>query len=240
MKPIKFSSLLFIALSGALQAQAAASSNEPPTLETQCPGMAHYQAAHRHPDPFATIKEDPKVTDQPLRRKLLAMYAKDETAGAAYEVEVDKDEPDPRVVKQLEMVREENLKTIKALVRQYGFPTSEQVGDDGVWAAFTLVQHADGDHAFQTSLIGTLAALFTAKKIPGEIYAYVLDRTLVADGKLQVYGTQFHSVGKELVIRPLQDAEHVDKRRLDADLPSMSDYLCYVRVRSGRSARMPY
>ena len=201
--------------------------------------IASSSAAHPHPDPFAPIKEDPKVTDQPLRRQLLEMYAKDEAAGAAYEVEVDKDEPDPKVVKQLQAVREENLQTIKALVEQHDFPTSEQVGDDGVWAAYTLVLHADDDHAFQTSLVGKLASLFTAKKIPGQVYAYILDRTLVADGKPQIYGTQFHSVGEELVIRPLQDAEHVDKRRLDADLPTMSDYLCYVRVRSGRPARMP-
>lgn len=239
MKSLRILMLLILTSSGALQAQAEAPGDESRTLETECPGMAHYRAAHPHPDPFAPIKEDPKVTDQSLRRKLLEMYAKDEAAGAAYEVEVDKDEPDPKVVKQLEVVRENNLQTIKALVEQHGFPTSEQVGEDGVWAAYTLVLHADGDHAFQTSLVEKLASLFAGKKIPGQVYAYVLDRTLVADGKSQIYGTQFHSVGKELVVRPLQDAEHVDSRRLAADLPTMSDYLCYVGVRSGRPARMP-
>lgn len=239
MKSLRILMFLILTSSGALQAQAAALVDEFPRLDTECPGMAHYRAMHPHPDPFAPIKEDPKVTDQTLRRQLLEMYAKDEAAGAAFEVEVDKDKPDPKVVKQLKAVREDNLQTIKALVEQHGFPTVEQVGDDGDWAAYTLVLHADGDHAFQASLVEKLASLFAAKKIPGQFYAYVLDRTLVADGKPQIYGTQLHSVGKELVIRPLQDAEHVDERRLDADLPIMSDYLCYVGVRSGRPARMP-
>ncbi|WP_460726592.1 DUF6624 domain-containing protein [Lysobacter rhizosphaerae] len=237
--PVKVAVMLAVFALASSCVQAVATENAHQELESVCPGMARYQASHPHPDSTAPIADAPGVSNQALRRNLLEMYARDEAAGAAYRQEVDKDVPDPEVVRRLSDVRAENLLAIKVIVGSRGFPMSDQVGDDGVWAAYTLVLHADGDHAFQSALVPQLETLFKAKKIPGQVYAYLLDRTLVAEGKPQVYGTQFHSVGQDLEIRPLENVQAVDAKRQEADLPSMSDYLCYVRVRSGKSIRLP-
>lgn len=231
--------LALIVGSGIARADSSQPKDAGPTLQSECPGMAKYQDSHPHPDPAAAIVDAPGISDQALRRRLLEMYAKDEAAGTAFRHEVDKEVPDPEVVKRLNHVRADNLLAIEKIVEGHGFPTSDQVGDDGVWAAYTLVLHADGDHEFQSALVPKLEVLFKAGKVPGQVYAYLVDRTLVADGKPQLYGTQFHSVGADLEIRPLANVQAVDSKRKEADLPSMSDYLCYVRVRSGKSIRLP-
>jgi hypothetical protein len=55
--------------------------------------------------------------------------------------------------------------------------------------------------------------------------AYLTDRVLVADGKPQRYGTQFHSVDGKLQPRPTEDPANLDARRKSVGLPPMAEYV---------------
>jgi hypothetical protein len=50
------------------------------------------------------------------------------------------------------------------------------------------------------------------------------DRILVAEGKPQRYGTQFHTVDGKLVPRPIEDEANVDARRAAVGLGTMAEY----------------
>ena len=54
--------------------------------------------------------------------------------------------------------------------------------------------------------------------------AYLTDRVLLAEGKKQRYGTQFHSVDGKWQPRPIEDEANVDKRRLENGMMSLVDY----------------
>lgn len=223
-----------------VQSAPAESQQKDDDLASLCPGMAKYQKAHPHPDPRAPILDDPSARNPQLRRHLLEMYAADEAAGSAFALEVDKDTPDPAVMQRLKQVRADNLSALKKILATKGFPSKLDVGDDGVWAAFTLVQHADGDHELQKQVLAQMESLFKRHEIQGALLAYVTDRTRIADGQPQVYGTQFHLVnGDALEIRPFVDPQNLDKRRKDVDLPTEEDYMCYTHVRSGKVVRLP-
>ncbi len=43
--------------------------------------------------------------------------------------------------------------------------------------------------------------------------AYLEDRVLTAQGKPQLYGTQFQGEGKTFGPQPIEDEEHLDERR---------------------------
>ena len=56
------------------------------------------------------------------------------------------------------------------------------------------------------------------------LLAYLIDRLLVAEGKPQRYGTQFHVVDGKLVPHPIEDEASVDLLRAFAGLPSLAEY----------------
>jgi hypothetical protein len=117
-----------------------------------------------------------------------------------------------------------NLQWLKELVGKQGWPSISAVGRDGADAAWLLVQHADADPKFQRKCLDLMTRL-----PPGQVsktrLAYLTDRVLLAEGKKQVYGTQFtHSDGKWLP-RPLEDEKSVDSRRAEAGLAPLADYI---------------
>lgn len=209
------------------------------TLQSTCPSMFAWQKVHPHPESDNLVQtHDPHASNKALQKQLLDLYVADEQAGTAWADEVDKPQPDPKVLAKLRTVRRHNLNAIESIIHKYGFPSTKQVGRDGVWAAFGLVQHADDDPSFQRSVLAALEKLYRQKAIPGEVYAYLADRTRVADKRKQLFGTQFELLGNDLVIRPVEDPAHLDQRRKQADLPTMTDYLCYITYRSGKKARL--
>jgi hypothetical protein len=54
--------------------------------------------------------------------------------------------------------------------------------------------------------------------------AYLTDRVLLAEGKKQIYGTQYHTVDGKMEPKPLEDPENVDRRRAEAGLEPLAEY----------------
>ncbi len=55
-------------------------------------------------------------------------------------------------------------------------------------------------------------------------FAYLTDRVLLAEGKKQLYGTQFDWVDGKLLPQPLEDEANVDKRRAEAGMSPLAQY----------------
>lgn len=66
--------------------------------------------------------------------------------------------------------------------------------------------------------------------------AYLTDRVLLAEGKKQIYGTQFSLVDGAWQVRPLEDEANVDKRRAEIGLSTMAEYVKVLKAEYGSGA----
>jgi hypothetical protein len=126
-------------------------------------------------------------------------------------------------------VDQKNQTRLRQIVDQHGWPGKALVGKDAAHAAWLLVQHADGDLAFQKRCLRLMQA---APKGDVELQdiAYLTDRTLVAQKKKQVYGTQLQGQGGNFTPQPIEDEANVDQRRAEVGLPPLAEYLKAARA----------
>lgn len=121
-----------------------------------------------------------------------------------------------------EEMEEELARTarIRELIRERGWPGRSIVGADGASAVWLLVQHADDDPEFQERALELMQAAVDAGEADPQELAYLTDRVRVAQGKPQVYGTQFGRTGPQ----PIEDEAHLDERRAAVGLEPFADY----------------
>ena len=156
-----------------------------------------------------------------LRDELLRMMEEDQAARRAAGAAGFKDAAANERMKAIDM---KNTARMKEILAQEGWPTKTLVGERASNAAWLLVQHADLDPAFQRQCLPLLEKTVAAGEGSAKDLAYLTDRVLVAEGKPQRYGTQFHNVEGKLVPRPLEDEANVDARRAAVGLGTMAEY----------------
>jgi hypothetical protein len=69
-----------------------------------------------------------------------------------------------------------------------------------------------------------MTSMVAKGEVSGTDLAYLTDRVLVADGKKQRYGTQFHRVDGKLVPQPIEDEAAVDDRRKAVGMGTLAEY----------------
>ncbi|MDQ3133898.1 MAG: hypothetical protein M3Q76_03710, partial [Acidobacteriota bacterium] len=127
------------------------------------------------------------ATNSALRRELLKRGGQDQAIRNEL-IKKGIEHPDSSVLARMQAIDDSNTKRMRAIVRQHGWPGPELVGKDGTEAAFLLVQHSN--LAFQKEMLPLVQNAYKSGKLSGQSYALLLDRVLVGEGKLQVYGTQ--------------------------------------------------
>jgi hypothetical protein len=181
------------------------------------------------------------TTNPRLRHELLDRMNADQNARQAFvnwcqkhNLNVDKDVDESHLNPQdkadckkllsiVKKIDSENLSWLKQTIEKQGWPTNLLVGSDGANAAWLLVQHADADIKFQRKCLDLMAAL-PKNEVSQTDFAYLTDRVLLAEGKKQIYGTQFDWIAGKLQPQPLEDEANVDKRRAGAGLPPLAQY----------------
>lgn len=149
--------------------------------------------------------------DQPLRNELLARNDRAEAARGVDAVEATR-------------IDRDNAAWLKQLIANRGWPGTRLVLKDGARAAWRLALHADAEPGLQEQILALLdAAVATGDAEPAAL-ATLTDHVLVANGKPQRYGTQFHVVDGKLVPHPIEDEANVDLLRAFAGLPSLTEY----------------
>ncbi len=133
-----------------------------------------------------------------------------------------------------------NTEEMKKVVAEHGWPTISLAGRRGSFEAWLLVQHADHDVRFQKRALAMLKSIYRKTKdvSPANI-AYLTDRILVAEGKKQIFGTQFHEVKGDLKPRPMRDMAHVDRRRSKVGLPPFREDIEAAQEFSRRTRKKP-
>jgi hypothetical protein len=163
---------------------------------------------------FPSRASRPNVT---LRRELLSMCEVDQRVRQGFGPQMSAE-----TIATIQATDAKHVSRMKTIVAQHGWPGRSLVGKDGSHAAWLLVQHADS--AFMAQCLPLMERAVAAGEASRTDYAYLLDRVRMQQGKPQVYGTQFTFVaGGELVLHPIEDAEHVDERRRAVGLPPMAE-----------------
>jgi tetratricopeptide (TPR) repeat protein len=201
-------------------------------------------ATHMQSDPdLAAVREDPgfarvaekvaaneakrSVAQKPeLRDELLRMAEEDQAARRAA---AEANFKDKALLDRMSAIDQRNTARMKEIIAQVGWPTKTLVSERGARAAWLLVQHADLDPAFQQECLALMEKAVAAGEASGADFAYLTDRVRVAEGKPQLYGTQFHTVDGQTVPRPIEDEANVDARRAAVGLGTMAEYTAQMR-----------
>ena len=130
----------------------------------------------------------------------------------------------------------ENTKWLKDIIKAHGWLTYSMVGKDGAQAAWLLVQHADADPKFQRECLDLMTKLHKTEVSLSNL-AYLTDRVLLAEGKKQIYGTQFTTIEGKLQPRPMEDEANVDKRRAEMGLSTLAEYAKIIEKQYGTSPK---
>jgi len=120
--------------------------------------------------------------------------------------------------------REKNTNDLCAIVKQYGWPTRDLVGDEGARAAFFLLRNS-ATSELQRDLLPVIIAAVKKGEITKAAFATYIDRLRLNAGLKQIFGTQATILNDFLVLFPITDETHVDARRKQYDLPPLREYL---------------
>jgi transposase len=108
---------------------------------------------------------------------------------------------------------EENLRWLKAQVTSAGWFDVGRYGKAADQAAWLLVQHADGDPGYQSSIAELLQPKLETRDTDPQNFAFLVDRVAVRAGRPQTYATQMECIeGKSLAPR-IAEPEGLDARR---------------------------
>jgi hypothetical protein len=177
-------------------------------------------------------------TDQAARMAMIEFMKKQDSGG---HVVLDKLTPEQKVENErlsaaVDKADKENTKWLGEIVEKHGWPTISLVGKDGSNDAWLLAQHADRDPKFQRKCLDLMTKA-PKEEVSQKNLAYLTDRVLLAEGKKQIYGTQFTSTNGKWEPRALEDPENVDKRRKEVGLPPLSEYVKMMEQMYGKPGK---
>jgi hypothetical protein len=167
-----------------------------------------------------------------LREDLLLMARQDQearafllTSGRPWPLD-----PNNPQVQWMTQVDSRNLKRLKHIINQDGFPTAEEVGLDGVDAAWLIAIHAGSDPDFQQRVLALTIRHVQRGEVRSDQVAMLTDDLLAGRGKPQRYGTNFEMRDGELKPTPMEDETDIDKLRKSVGLGSLKNYACILRA----------
>jgi hypothetical protein len=124
-----------------------------------------------------------------------------------------------------------NLAFIKQVIAEHGWPGKDLVGEDGANAAWLFVQHST-DHEFQANCLPLVRTAYQNGQNTGPQLALLTDRVLMFQGKPQLYGSQFQLVDGQWKAYPIEEPEHLDRRRAEMGLGPFAEYEAQIRSMS--------
>ena len=122
---------------------------------------------------------------------------------------------------------ERNRERLKEIIDKYGFPTKKMVGKDAMNGVFFMIQHADGENAWQKSQLTNIKNAVKMGDLDSQSYAYLYDRIKINSGEKQLYGTQFanvDAVNNIVELDKTEDIDNLDKRRMEIGMMPIEMY----------------
>jgi len=129
-----------------------------------------------------------------------------------------------------------NTERMRVILAKYGWPGRRLVGEAGSHGAWLLLQHADQDTALQRNALALLTRAVSAGDASGRDLAYLADRVRIAEGRLQLYGTQLDYDSRGCASpKPSENPAQLDARRAAMGLEPVAAYIERVMETLGRA-----
>ncbi len=146
-----------------------------------------------------------------LKQKLIALKKSDEQKRAEL---IQRGELFIGYHPEMEQIHNSNADDLSEILKQFGWPSEALVGEEASEAAWLIVQHAISKPDFQRECLMLLKEELKNGRIKPNLVAYLEDRILFFEGRLQIYGTQFDwDDSGNLSPAPIFKLEQVDHRR---------------------------
>jgi hypothetical protein len=190
----------------------------------QCPGLEEWLAQNS-----AGVQSRSPVTtaSQPsLQARILRMAAEDQEVRNRF-IASQGSPDEKKSVNEMKAVDRTNILAVRKIIATHGVPTPHTIGQNGMEAFWTLVQHGD------LSLRAKMLRAFKAEKNSGirmDEMALLEDRVLINQVRPQVYGSQFYPLGDDWVPYTIKDPDHVDERRQAMNLMPLAMYKCWLMI----------
>lgn len=161
-----------------------------------------------------------------VREELEAMYESDQLYRAEIQSAMIKYGLDHPKVKALwekqTPIDNENYEKLANIVEAHGWPTISEYGEEAAKSAFLIIQHSKTD--FQKKYLPYLRKAAKNGELKLNYLAMLEDRILLADGNMQLYGTQLRrNDAGEIEFHPIKDVAHVDARRKEMNLGPIAE-----------------
>jgi len=166
------------------------------------------------------ISHDKPAKNELLRQELLRMRAEDQAVRQRW---IER-KYDAEVAREMTVLDAKHTARLRAIYKKYGFPGVRLVGRDGADAARTMMLHSPSV-AFQKESLVYLERAAKRREAPYHDVATLTDKILTAEGKLQLYGTQFDLHDGKLILKPVADPARLEQRRARMGLMPMAEYV---------------
>ena len=193
---------------------------------TLCPVCASAQSKCLSPDEakamLARVNSPQEATfNKQLRDELLKTTGK--TEKVIYSG-LEENLSNEALRKRIDDARVQNNLRLCQILKEFGWPSSALVGNDGVVAALYLVRNSR-EADLQMNLLPVIVAAVKKGEVAKPELADLVDRMRVDARVTQLFGTQVKLVNGFLVLAPIEDEEHVDARRNQFGLPPLAEHL---------------
>lgn len=165
-----------------------------------------------------------KMEDQLVRGSNGEMHFKDEDIRILNDLGVYDFESKIRNLPFREL-RSLHHQEVGEILEEYGIPSFDNIGKDGMNALFVLLVHESPDYI--KGYLSDLKMLFTSSQI-----AFLVDKACVAHNQPQEYGTQVEYSQKDnrVIFYRLEDAQQLDAKRYKVGLGPIEYYAKEVNV----------
>ncbi|WP_185113577.1 DUF6624 domain-containing protein [Chryseobacterium sp. JM1] len=162
---------------------------------------------------LATIQKD----DQIYRELMESDVSQEQKEKVMKEKNLSKEDITDKLWSLMDEQDKINLEKVEKIIAEYGYPGKSLVGEPENETTWFVIQHSSKINQYMP----LIKAAAEHKEIPFRLYAMMLDRQLMNDGKEQIYGTQgfsSHDGEKESdpIIWPIKDVKNVNKLRKEA------------------------
>jgi Ca-activated chloride channel family protein len=156
-----------------------------------------------------------------LRETLLKLKEKDQKS---FQESITENRKADALMDQMRTSRDKNTAKFCPILKEFGWPGTNLVGQDGVAAAFYLLKNSSSVD-LQRDLLPVIIAATRKGEIEREDFAGYIDHLRLSAGLKQLFGTQATIKNGFLVLYPIEAEAHVDDRRRQYDLMPLAMYI---------------
>ena len=179
------------------------------------------------------IKQNKEKAEANFNKPLVALLDSIFTEDQKYRLQIDEIQkkfgPQSKEMQtQWKIIEEKdatNLIKVKAILDKHGWLGPDIVGKQGSSTLFLVIQHSDQET--QEKYLPMMREAVKNGKASSSSLALLVDRVALGQGKKQIYGSQITMDMKTQLyyVRPLEDPDNVDKRRLEVGLEPLAYYV---------------